>query len=602
MPAQCAGDGAAKPQARNTRRRCMLIPATRTALPLLAALTACASAGMVTVPPVAPLRQAYVVVARDTGLLWRATWHLEKPVRELRFTRPSRFRAEAFDVLTPGFEIGVDARGEVLRTDGAPVQEISVRFPEHDRPFEKDYEFFRRFTDGSVAIFTGHLLATTDTAGGSCTACEVRAFRIVPPAGAHVVVGGVVTRDTSRWSDSTGSGTYAYIGAIEPVEAAGVVAVVDPGLPEWVDVRWRVLLPEIFSRYRERLGEPRAGRTTVLFDYRPTGATGHDYGGGVLPGVIQLGIRGSAWEAESHDALVRITRFLAHEASHVWNAGLAEPTATAAPWMHEGAADALAERMLLELGLIDERQLLATQTAALNDCRNGTRGRSARVAGRRDARLIYACGHILALLTESSLRPGEDLFSFWRTLIAGAAADAGGYDERHYFAAARSLGAPASALASLAQLADSGAHADTIVAALARAGVRIATRSNPPPQYLKTLGFEALLALQQSDCGGRASVQRVPLGLLVGTSLRCANFPAGATITHIGGRDVVGTPHLVWSYLTGRCGSAQPVVMAVVGAGQDGESRDVSIPCPVAVVDRPAYVEILGSGDVGPRR
>lgn len=589
----------------------MLIPNSRVALPLLVALTACGGAGsppVASVSPVSPLTHIahvagpHVVVARDTGSTWRATWHLAEPVRELRFTRPSRFRDGVFEVLTPGFILAADDDAEVLRTAGAPAREVSVRFPEHDLPFAKDYDFFRRFTDGSVAIYTGHLLATTDTAGGSCTACEVRTFHIAAPGGAHVVAGGLVARDTARWTDATGSGTYAYVGTILPVEAVGVIAVVDPGLPAWVDTRWRTLLPAIFARYRERLGEPPAGRTTVLFDYRPAGATGHDYGGGVLPGVIQLGIQGRAWQAESHDALVRITRFLAHEASHAWNAGLAQPAADAAPWIHEGAADALAERMLLELGLIDERQLRGAWTAALNDCRNGTRGRSVRAAGRRDARLVYACGSTLALLTESSLRADEDLYSFWRSLIEAAAAQGGQYDEGLYLATARSLGASEPLVASLAQLADSGAHADSIVGALAMAGVPTAPATDRPREYEITLGFEALLALQQSDCGGRASVSRVPAGLLTGASLRCATLPAGATITHIGGRDLVSAPHLVWPYLARQCGSGEPVVMTVSGSREGEAPRALQVPCPAAVGDRPAYVEITESRTVKLRR
>ena len=548
---------------------------------------------------------AHVVIARDTGAAWRATWHLAEPVQALRFTRPSaHFRGRVFEVVTPGFAIVRDGDHEVLRTSGAPVREVSVRFPAFDARFEKDYEFFRRFTDGSVAIYTGHLLAAPHRVAGhrsadaACDSCAVRAFTILAPPGAHVVAGGVVARDTARWTDATGSGTYVYVGAIAPVEAAGVVAIVDPGLPRWVDARWRTLLPQIFTRYRAALGEPPATRTTVLFDYRPGGASGHEYGGGVLPGVIQLGLRGQAWEVESHDALVRVTRFLAHEASHVWNAGLAEPSPGAAPWMHEGAADALAERMLLALGLIDEGELLATQTAALNDCRSGVRGRSMRAAGIRDARLIYACGSVLALLTESSLAVGNDLSSFWAMLIGGARADGGSYDEEDYRAVARRLGASDAAVASLARLADSSAHPDSILAALVRAGVTVVPSADPPPRYLMTAGFEALLALQQSDCGGRASMQRTAAGLIIGADLRCATFPAGATITHIGGHDVLATPERVWSHFAARCGTPQPVTVTVVQPSRHGQAApvaapaEVAVPCGAKVIDRPGYVEV----------
>src|ERR1041384_5675901 len=123
---------------------------------LLALLTGrCAS---VPSSPVSPTLPFISLQEEPDGEHWRATWHLQQPARELRFEREGTpFRSSVFEVLSTGFKFARDGDAEVLRTEGAAVSDITVRFPEYTRLLEKDYEFFQKFTDGSVAIYTGHL-------------------------------------------------------------------------------------------------------------------------------------------------------------------------------------------------------------------------------------------------------------------------------------------------------------------------------------------------------------------------------------------------------------------------------------------------------------
>ncbi len=82
--------------------------------------------------------------------------------------------------------------------------------------------------------------------------------------------------------------------------------------------------------------------------------------------------------------------------------------------MHEGSADALAERALVELGLADEARLLEYQTEALNACRRGAGAGPLRGAATRgEFDLYYSCGNVIALWTESVVRQqSHDLFGF----------------------------------------------------------------------------------------------------------------------------------------------------------------------------------------------
>lgn len=256
-----------------------------------------------------------VVVEKD-GAMWTATWHLAAPARELRFERPAgAFRARVFEIVTPGYRLERDGGLEVLLAAGEPARVVRVRFPVFDEELTREYEFFRRFSDGSVALYTGHLLASPagDPPETACDDCLVRRFELVPPPGTSVVVGGRRSARRLSWTDESGRGTYAYFGAIRPVASDDVISVIDPGLPGWLEARTREAIPRLFALYRDRLSAAPPTRPVVLFDYKAGEGDGYSSGGGTLPGLIQLGVEGRAWERESASALEQLLHFLGHD-------------------------------------------------------------------------------------------------------------------------------------------------------------------------------------------------------------------------------------------------------------------------------------------------
>ncbi len=256
--------------------------------------------------------QPYVTLERDGTSTWRATWHLPVPAKELRFVRRAAwFRSGVFQVLTPGYSVAKDGDHEVLRTDGEPQRTIAVRFPEYTRILPKEYEFFQKFSDGSVSIYTGHLLTSPGDEP------LVRNFRFVPRDA--VVVCGKRSTSTIDWTDESATGTYVYFGPVVPVETSHSISVVDPGLPDWLERTTRDAIPRLFDLYARRLGAELPERPTVLLSYVPSDQPGFDNSGGTCPGLIQLTVEGREWEHESPKAMLRLFHFLAHEAAHLWN-------------------------------------------------------------------------------------------------------------------------------------------------------------------------------------------------------------------------------------------------------------------------------------------
>lgn len=524
------------------------------------------------------------------GRFWLATWHLDEPARAIVFERPaSGFRSALFEILTPGVEFDTDGNLEVLRTDGAPVAAIAVRLPVSTRWLEKEYAFFQEFSDGSTSIYTGHLVARRLEPGPEeCDECFIRSFRFLAPPGTSIMVGGRVHESPLDWVDAEQQGTYVYFGAIPPVETPQMISIIDPALPDWLEDETRAALPSLFALYERELGVELPERPTVLFNFPESESPGYSSGGGTLPGLIQLTVHGEGWGERSDEAMLHLFHFLAHEAAHLWNGQIVQYPDSDDSWMHEGSADALAERTLHRIGLIGETRFLEYQTAALNECRRGLDSFPLREAGDRgDFHLYYSCGNVIALLTERATEDG-DLFRFWKELI-GRSLESRVYDADDYFAVLRSLEADAETIESLLRFIETGATSDSIVEMLIRNGVEVVGDDDPPESYGQPVAREALMVLMEDHCRGRYGFNAGHDGLHLADALDCDALPGGATVTGIGGHDVLREGHRTWDVLHERCGTDRPVSVLIT---KDGTESRIEIPCTTAVRPRPAYVRI----------
>lgn len=545
---------------------------------------------------------------KDADGLWTATWHLAEPARGLRFERPADgFRQRVYRVETEGFRFERaedDGDIEVLVTDGAPSSTIAVRFPEYDARLPREYEFFRRFSDGSSAIYTGHLIARPLAPAGGATASGrphlqlrhpandwVTDFEFVPPDGQAVVAGGKRHTGPVRWRDDSDRGTYVYIGAIEPTESADVISVLDPALPRWLSERTREYLPKLFTLLRTRLGVAPSDRPVVLFDYRRGSSSGYSRGGGVLGGLIQLGVEGQGWDRQSDDALRHLLHFLAHESTHLWNGGIVRNEDVDEGWMNEGGADALAERALLELGVIDRRQFAQYQSDALNDCALGLSTTPLRASTRSQPRLAYACGNTIALLTELSIGPGgTDLFDFWRVLIERAARSDGTYEAEDYIAVWRSLGAADADVAQLEMFLDYTVESNQLVAALAASGVRT-NESRPPQLFRQRLARDVFARVMAADCGGRIGFDIVRAGFALDAGVQCNALTGGTIVTSIERFDVMRDGDRAYDAVQQKCEAGAPVTVSYALRPGSPEIQR-TVPCTFTVVPRPPYVAI----------
>lgn len=530
-----------------------------------------------------------VIEEESDGTHWSASWVLGEPVRELVFERQSvPFRARLFEVLTPGYRIQKRGDVEVLTTDGVPASTITVRFPEYSEWLEKEYEFFQTFSDGSVAIYTGHLVARPGQESDDCESCFIRAFRFVAQPGVSIIVDGERQPSPVDWFDAHGQGRYVYFGALEPVESEEMISVVDPALPDWLESETRRALPRLFEIYTKRLGVALPERPTILFSWDESEQPGTSSGGGTLPGQIQLTVHGTGWRERSDEAMLHLFHFLAHEAVHLWNGQVIHYPDSPDSWMHEGSAEALAERALLDLGLIDEERLLAYQTTALNACLRGIDGKPLREADRnRKFDLYYSCGNVLALVTEASM-PAPNLFDFWRALI-DRALPAGTYGAEDYFAVWSELGTR-EVWSSARRFVEESADEEGLLDLLERSGIATEVSADPPESYGQMVAREALFDLLGQHCRGAYGFYGTPEGLKLNEKLDCGAIPGGSVVTHVGGHHVLREGHRVGDRLHQLCGTDVPVELTL-GLGSDS-TVTVPLQCTTPTAPRPEYVVI----------
>lgn len=354
------------------------------------------------------------------GEPWRAVYRLEEPVRELRFFRDDNFRRAGewnWRIRTPGYEFSRRGRHETLTlANGATaVKTLEIEFEKNTEQLPRDYELFEPFTDGSAAIYTGHFLVR-DRDGQLITD-----FLLVPERGGRVLIEGRFRTGPVGWSDPEGHGTFAYFGDIRPIETDDMIAIVDPGMPEWVRVQGQRMLPAFFDLFSRELGADPGARPTVLFSFEDADMDNVRQNGGALPALVYMSIVGRRWREAEAQMSLSLFETLAHEAAHLWNGRMVAPESDSAAWLAEGGADALAWRALLQIGLMSPAEYEQRHRQALSDCTGRLDGRPVEsVVARGDFKAAYSCGAVIFLWAEYAIAGGHRpsvVFGIWSDII-----------------------------------------------------------------------------------------------------------------------------------------------------------------------------------------
>ena len=497
--------------------------------------------------------------------IWTVTYQLSKPVTQMYFYRPGRLPRDQWSVQDDNLIIKKEADDwqSINSQNGQLFKHFSIQFKSDARHTPKDYELNFRFTDGSVMLYTGHLMLAFEP-----DSKPKHRITVIPEADAHVLVNGKIFNQKYRWEDQDLQGTYVYFGGIEPIKTQRMLAILDPGLPQWILQRLNQDLPKLFDYYTQKTGMALDFTPVIYFSFKPSQAPGTQYSGGTLPGLIQFSIQGDDWQQETESNLIGISHFLAHEAAHLWNSQMIQNAGGHNnSWMHEGGADAFAVRALLHLGIFKPGDVLWEHEKYMNSCIEGLQGHALMAFEKhRQFNAFYHCGSTIALLTEMAIQnksPSSDIFTFWRSIMARV----------------NQLQQPLSAfqyMKSLLLLTEDDKTVIHILTLLEEpqsepiaffssvfkdVGLTL-TPASQHPRMAKRAAEKAFSHLMELDCKGRRSYQRRGQYFEVSTGLTCATLEPGMKISRIGEFNTADQGHQIHQLVSEHCISQKEVVLS----------------------------------------
>lgn len=386
---------------------------------LLAVLAACVLAG--------PARGAdsaiEITLEQQPDGAWRLRYALPAAQRRLDLG-PSLGGARGRDwrVLTEGVVLTSEKGRDYLAPEkrGATLSGVDIAVTPRANGLMKDYETAAPLGAGAV-LYTGHFIPFTENGWRADTVISVR-----PLKDGVASAFGETAPAFENWISPQRHPAFIYAGP--PVKLSGG-AFIDPSVNGWVKEETETLLPALFAWYAQAFAAPLERAPDMFLAMGDASEAGRlRYHGDALPGQFMITLSGGGWESPANGARELLRRGIAHEAAHLFQAR-ARPSGGDAPdWIHEGAADALANEALEGIGLISRAEADAARTAARYECETELAGGSlnaAAAAGRW--RAVYACGHALAVAAARAHNKEGSVALFWRDFLAASAAN-DGYD------------------------------------------------------------------------------------------------------------------------------------------------------------------------------
>ncbi len=510
---------------------------------------------------------------------WQITYRISKPVAELPFYRPSDFREETW-IPAEGF---VWKGKTLVRTDGKPFQTTSIRIPVDTKKRQADYQVFRRFTDGSLAMYTGHLMATL-------------ANEEKPPAtsflfrGDNWIVPDQQPGTDVRWFVPRGQygGNYVYQGEIKPFSTNEATLLIDPGVPGWTRELLQSALPTVINALSSTFSAELDFKPFVLYSFVPQEGSATNSGGGTLKDQVEMYLEGDGWHRESEHAKTRLLYLLTHELVHLWNAQVyTTPQTPGTQWLHEGSADFFAWHTLRKLNLISAQRYDQEVSKAFNACLQYTDHKSIADAVMSDHQAAYSCGHIMhvALNLTSSKEDHSGAGALWRRMFD--IVEGNEYNVLDWFNAVASLHSRSLAYFYYRAVHEQTNFAVGISAALQDGGATVTQGSDSSPQYTRMLANELIKLLMQTDCRGAMSIYHYDDYFdLEGLDI-CENLEPGTKYrtTEVQGINIFDSV-AAWEAVMKQCIDDS----ATVKLGDADNHYQLS--CPDTVVQPPPYWEI----------
>lgn len=475
---------------------------------------------------------------------WRLRYNITTATHKLHFSRPGDFRRDTWKP-----EQGFVWEDQVLvREDGKAFDSVMLDMDVDTRKRQADYQVFRQFSDGSLAMYTGHLFAYPD--GADSPAVTTLTF-----VGDHwLVPGSKDTEDVAITVDEF-SGMYAYQGEIQPFTSPFATLLLDPAMPAWSVDQLQTVAPQLLQHYATVFGAELPTTPLILFTFDQA-SDGTSSEGGTLSSHVQMGLIGKGWLQKSDGLRDRLNYLIAHEFVHLWNGGLyhhSQEVGTA--WLHEGSAEFWAWKALRNLNLISEQTYVDTFSALMGKCLRATQEKSMHAAMAENYGLSYPCGAALHLNVDLNLADKADLH--WRQIFQ--ATKNGRYDVVDWFSKANQLSSDRVGYEAYITLHMRSGLDSRLQQRLTQGGATVGYAATTDSTYQSQLRIELLKDLLGRDCGGGYSIYSESDHFVLAGLPQCQSLKNDERIvvTHVAGAALFGEIDKAWDNINRNCASGE---------------------------------------------
>ncbi len=518
---------------------------------------------------------------------WKISYKLPSKVKALIFNRQTNtFRHNNWKVESEDLEIKlINEQEYVVSKTGKEFDSLLLSHNSYYKYTPKDYEFFFKYSDGDVLMYTGHydvfpLFKKVDLKNGVKDWPENRPlteYTLLRSSNEQIIImGSVYDKNEVRWIDTKGKGTYIYWGSTKPLDTKRLIVVVDRKVPNWLSQAVNKNLPTLFEFYNKKTGVPLSFKPVVYLNYTGEEEEGLSNSGGTLPGLIQLTLRGKDWKKKNSESFEYLYKFLAHEAAHLWNGQMYSYPDGKHSWMHEGGADAFAYRAMKELNVVTHKKYLEYINASLNKCILGLDGSYPLVesAKNRAFKNYYFCGSTIGMITELSLKEGQ-LFDFWSSLFSDANSKGGKYTDKMYLEKYDEL----SKYTSLRNKLDTLIYGpitstgNLLKSIFQELGVKTVPLGNGKENLAKRVAKNLLSQLYKNDCNGRLNLTRKKHYYLAHGMKECKTFKKDFKFHKVNKYNIFKQPQKAYEEARLSCNKKKYVNL------KDTNSKELKVPC-----------------------
>ena len=363
-----------------------------------------------------------IEISKSESSEWIINYQTDQAAQSLVFIRnPDGSRIIRWTPLDNRFQISiVDGVESISRKDGSKFSTVSFKLTPTYRRLNKDYAPFSPYTDGGTLFYTGRFYACPDSCENVTSDWK---FSLNAPDDEHIVFDGKVIKSSLSWTDND-QGRMIYVGSQYPIQAHGMITLIDRGLPKKIRNSLDYDLPKLLSYFENKLGSIDTEIKPSLFaSYAKVHGESSHTQGGTLPKQIFM-----HWNTETLESNVEKNNFreqilwsFSHEAAHFYQADRIHQTFPDRnqSWVHEGSAESFASIAMIDLIPEINSYVESKFNAAKKQCIDGLKSMSLiDAATSNQFQLYYDCGMIIHnaihLRVKSKSNSKHDLFSVWK--------------------------------------------------------------------------------------------------------------------------------------------------------------------------------------------